>query len=209
MLAAEKLQAALKERGIGLAAVTPEEAYASERTAAFARAVGNHARTLGEGEIIAVDGRGNAWRLDERVTRQPRDVIEERLAGIDRDQLPGLDAAKEATREASKAAWRAQRDEERAQARINEPVTGAVADIRMAFALAPDGPAAAPLQEALAARSMTHGHVKPLSAATWLSLDRVEQIRRRNTTTLFAGNAAVKLPSADSMVPALVNPLPP
>ena len=41
MDAGEALQGALAERGIGLAAVSPEEAYASERQAAFAREVGH------------------------------------------------------------------------------------------------------------------------------------------------------------------------
>lgn len=164
-LAAEKLQAELKNRGIGLAAVTAEEAYASERAAAFAGAVGNRSRPLGEGEIVAVDGRGNAYRLDERVTGQPRRATAEQLAGIDRDQLPNLEAAKDAMRAANKAAWRAERDEERAQARINEPVAGTVAEIRMAFALAPDGPNATPLQEALAARGMTLARATGAEAA--------------------------------------------
>ena len=131
-LAAEKLEAELKQRGIGLAAVTADEAYASERRAAFAREVGNRSRTLAEGEILVVDGRGNAYRLNERVTGQTRRETEAQLAGIDRAQ---------------------------AQARIDEPVTGAKAEIRIAFTLAADGPAAAPLQEALAARGMTLARV--------------------------------------------------
>ena len=68
MAAGDALQEALADRGIGLAAVSPEEAYASERQAAFAREIGNRGRVLREGEIVAVDGKGNAYRLDERVT---------------------------------------------------------------------------------------------------------------------------------------------
>lgn len=100
-----------------------------------------------------MDGRGNAYRLNERVTGQSRSEIEDQFAGIDRTRLPGMDAAKEAMREASKAKWRTEKEEERAQARIDQPVTGAIAEIRITFTLAPDGPNAAPFQEALAARA--------------------------------------------------------
>jgi Relaxase/Mobilisation nuclease domain len=163
-LAAEKLEAELKQRGIGLAAVTAEEAYASERRAAFAREVGNRSRTLAEGEILVVDGRGNAYRLNERVTGQTRRETEAQLVGVDRVQLPGVEATKDAMREASKAAWRVRKEEEQAQARLDEPVTGARAEIRTAFTLAPDGPDAAPLQEALAARGMTLARVTGVEA---------------------------------------------
>jgi hypothetical protein len=149
------LQEALTARGIGLAAVSPEEAYASERQAAFAREVGRRGRALSEGEIVAVDGKGNTYRLDERVTGEKQLEAEARLAGLDRAALPDLAAAKQAMREASRAAWSAKKDAERAEARIREPVTGVTAEIRTAFTLAPDSPDAARLKEALAARGVT------------------------------------------------------
>jgi hypothetical protein len=155
VVASAKLQAALKERGIGLAAVTVEESEASHRTATYARAIGGFAPKFAAGEIVAVDSRGHAYRMDERVTRQPGEVIAERLAGIDRDQLASVKETKDAVREASRAQWRAEKDEERAKTRINEPVSGALAELRMAFAMAPGGPHEEALQEALAARGMT------------------------------------------------------
>ena len=203
-LAAEKLQAELKNCDIGLAAVTAEEAYASERAAAFAGAVGNRARPLAEGEIIAVDGRGNAYRLDERVTGQPRRVIEEQLAGIDRDELPNLEAAKDAMRAANRAAWRAERDEERAQARIGEPVAGTVAEIRMAFALAPDGPNATPLQEALAARGVTLARATGAEAAASQEQADLYMQRRQEREQAAAASAEGRYAELKPPVPEAV-----
>ena len=165
MDAGDALQEALADRGIGLAAVSPEEAYASERQAAFAREIGRRGRTLGEGEIVAVDGKGNAYRLDERVTGEKQAETEARLAGVDRAALPDLAEARQAMREASRAAWRAQKEAERAEAHIREPVTGVTAEIRTAFTLAPDSPDAALLQEALAARGVTLAQATAAEAA--------------------------------------------
>lgn len=139
MEAAHALQEALAARGIGLASVSPEEAYASERQQAFAREVGRRGRTLRDGEIVAVDGKGNAYRLNERVTGEKQAETEARLAGVDRAALPDLAAAKQTMRET---------------ARIQEPVAGVTAEIRAAFTLAPDSPNAARLQEALGVRGL-------------------------------------------------------
>ena len=50
-----ELEEALAGRGISLAEVSAEEARASQRSAAFAKEVGNFARQLKEGEIVAVN----------------------------------------------------------------------------------------------------------------------------------------------------------
>ena len=75
-----EIEDALAARGIGLALVSPEEAYASERRAALAKEAGKFAPVLREGEIVAVNGRGSVYRLDERTTGDMRPEIEGRLS---------------------------------------------------------------------------------------------------------------------------------
>ena len=132
---AEELEEALAAKGITLAEVSAEEARQSERTAAFAKEVGNFARVLREGEIVAVNGRGDVHRLDQRTTGDLRPEIEARLdgfAGIDRAGLLNVTDAKEAMQEASRAAWGAERRAERDMAR---PLTGIEATIAEALAI--------------------------------------------------------------------------
>ena len=75
-----ELEEALAGRGISLAEVQPEEAKASQRTAAFAREVGNVSRVLKEAEIVAVDGHGHVYHLDQRTTGDTAPEIKGRLA---------------------------------------------------------------------------------------------------------------------------------
>ena len=82
-----ELEEALAGRGISLAEVSGEEARASQRSAAFAKEVGNFARVLTEGEIVAVNRHGDIYRLDQRTTGDPAPEIEARLAGLDRASL--------------------------------------------------------------------------------------------------------------------------
>ena len=106
---AEELEEALAAKGITLAEVSAEEARQSERTAAFAKETGSFARVWRDGEIVAVDGRGDVHRLDQRTTGDLRPEIDARLdgfAGIDRAGLLNVTDAKEATQEASRAAYR-------------------------------------------------------------------------------------------------------
>ena len=79
-----ELEEALAARGISLAEVSAEEARASQRSAAFAKEVGNFARALREGEIVAVNAHGDIYRLDQRTTGDAAPDIEARLAGLDR-----------------------------------------------------------------------------------------------------------------------------
>ncbi len=97
------LQEALAAHGIALAEVSAEEARQSERTAAFAKAIGGNARQWREGEIVAVDGRGDVYRLDPRTTGDERSVIEARIGGT--AGLLSVTATKEVMLEAAKAAW--------------------------------------------------------------------------------------------------------
>ena len=66
-----------------IARATGEEAYQSERTAAFAREAGNRSTVFKEGELVVVNGYGSVYRFDEHTTGQFRGEIDKRLAGID------------------------------------------------------------------------------------------------------------------------------
>src|SRR5271165_971416 len=77
---AAQLEEALAARGVTLAAVSAEEARQSERTAAFAKEIGNFARVLKEGEIVAVTQHGDVHRLDRRTTGDTAPEIEARLS---------------------------------------------------------------------------------------------------------------------------------
>jgi hypothetical protein len=131
---AEELQEALAAKGITLAAVSAEEARHSERVAAFAKETGGFARVLREGEIVAVNGRGDVHRLDQRTTGNLRPEIEARLdgfAGMDRAGLLNVTDAKEVMQEASGASFA---DERRAERDMARPLTGIEATIAEALA---------------------------------------------------------------------------
>jgi hypothetical protein len=123
-----ELEDALAVRGISLAQVDPEEAYASERRAAFAKATGHFMPTWREAEIVAVDGRGTVYRLNERTTGDGRAEIEGRLAGLDRSALMNVADTQEAMRAASWAAVRADRQAEREQVRPASRIEAVIAD---------------------------------------------------------------------------------
>jgi hypothetical protein len=113
---AEQLEDALASRGITLAEVSAEEARQSQRTAAFVKEVGNFARVLKEGEIVAVTARGN-HRLDARTTGDAHPDIEARFPGLDRAGLLSVTVTKEAMQEAARATWRSEQQIEREKAR--------------------------------------------------------------------------------------------
>ena len=111
------LEDALAAHCISLAEVSREEAYASERRAALAKEAGNFAPVYREGEIVAVDGRGHVFRLNERTTGDERGEIEGRLVGLDRETLLNVADTAEAMRAASWAAELGKRQAEREEAR--------------------------------------------------------------------------------------------
>ena len=125
---ASQLEDALAVHGVSLAQVSPDEAYASEQRAALAKEAGRFAPVLREGEIVAVDGRGSVYRLDERTTGDERGEIEGRLVGVDRAALMNVADTQEAMRAASLAAWKDERRAEREQARPASPLEAAIAD---------------------------------------------------------------------------------
>jgi len=124
-----EFQEGLSAHNIKLALVSGEEAQQSQRTAAFAKEVGNFARVLKEGEIVAVNGHGNVYRLDTRTTGNSAAEIEGRLVGIDRAELLNVAAAREAMQEAARATWRAERAAEREQVRPASQLESRIADI--------------------------------------------------------------------------------
>ena len=77
---------AIEDRGLILVHVSAEEAAASQRAQAFAKAIGGQNRAVKEGFAV-VDARGNVTRIDQRTTGEQWEVIEKRLAGIDRERV--------------------------------------------------------------------------------------------------------------------------
>ena len=124
------LMTALKGRGITLARVTPDDAHRSERTAAAAREAGRFARVLRDNEIVAVDGRGDVYGLDQRTTGDLPGEIRQRLAGVDRDSLSSVSEAREAMREASRAAWIDRKQSELPLTAIEQTIAAAYGETR-------------------------------------------------------------------------------
>ena len=119
---AEQLTEALAMRGLGIARVSAEEAYESQRKHAFAKEIGNRAPVYRDGEIVAVNGFGSVYRFNERTTGQLRDEIEKRLAGIDPAELMSIADTKEAMREADRAAYAEARERARPATAIEQRI---------------------------------------------------------------------------------------
>jgi hypothetical protein len=125
---AEQFAQAIEDRGLILVHVSREEAEASQRAAAFAKAIGRQNRALKEGFAV-VDRRGNVTRIDQRATGDQLEEIQKRLAGIDRRELVSVADAKEAMREANRIEWREQRRAEREAARPATALETAINDL--------------------------------------------------------------------------------
>jgi len=115
----------IENRGLILVYVTAEEAQASERAKAFAKAVGRQNRAMKEGFAV-VDQRGTVTRIDQRVTGDQWEEIEKRLGVIDRDSLLSVADAREAMKEANRAAWREQQERERPATAIETKIADAL-----------------------------------------------------------------------------------
>jgi hypothetical protein len=125
---AGQLEEALAARGMTIARVTAEEAYASERGNAFAKEIGNAARVLKEGELVVVNGFGSTYRLDERTTGNFRPEIDKRLAGVDAGSLLSVTDAATAMHEASRASYAEAARIEREKARPATKIETVIAD---------------------------------------------------------------------------------
>ena len=85
--------AALKERGFGLAQVSAEDARQSVKEFESAEAK-KYSPPLREGELVAVNKRGDVYTLTPRILGDERAEIDKRLATIDRAALPDVVRAK-------------------------------------------------------------------------------------------------------------------
>lgn len=135
-----ELEDALAAQGIGLARVSAEEAYASERRAALAKEAGNFAPLWREGEIVAVDGFGHVHRLTERTTGE-KDAAQGGRFVIDGAALMDVAATQETMRAASLEMWKTERRAEREAVRLPSWIESRIAGC------ASDAPAAAVLDE--------------------------------------------------------------
>jgi hypothetical protein len=119
----------IEGRGLILVHVSAEEAKASERIHAFAKATGRQSRALKEGFAV-VDARGTVTRIDQRATGDLWEEIQKRLGGIDKGELLSAAAARDVMKEANRAAWAEQQHIKRESER---PMTGI--EIKIAEAL--------------------------------------------------------------------------
>jgi hypothetical protein len=115
----------IEDRGLIFVYVTGEEAKASERTRAFAKAINRQSRVLHEGFAV-VDQRGYVTRIDERVTGENWPDIQQHLATIDRSELMSAAAAREKMKDANKAAFQEQKEAEREKARPASALEGRI-----------------------------------------------------------------------------------
>jgi hypothetical protein len=160
---AQQLEDALAARGIALAQVSPAEAEQSQRTAAFAKEVGNFAGVLKAGEIVAVTEHGDVHRLNQRTTGDPAPDIEARFPGIDRAALLNVADTKEVMQEAARATWRDERQAEREAARPATGIESMIADALKSTATGRDF-AAAIDKEGLTIARVSEADVKALDA---------------------------------------------
>jgi hypothetical protein len=200
---AEQLEEALAARGITLAEVSAGEARQSERTAAFAKEVGNFARVLKEGEIVAVNTHGEIHRLDPRTTGDTAPEIEARLSGIDRAGLLSVTDAKGVMQEAARAAWRDERRAEREQARPASAIETAIADALTATMTGTDFAAALDKAGLTIARA-NETDVQALDAlrqdaalAGIVAQTEGEPVTARHFATILAGDFAAVTRSGD------------
>ena len=93
-----------------------EEAQASQRAHAFAKAAGRQNRAVKEGFGV-VDRRGNLTRIDGRTAGEHWPKVQTQLAGLDRAELLSVAAARAAMSDANRAAWAEQQRIDREKAR--------------------------------------------------------------------------------------------
>jgi hypothetical protein len=178
---AEQFEDALAAKGISLAAVSREEAEQSQRTAAFAKEVGNFAPVLKAGEIVAVNEYGAVHRLNERTTGDAASDIEARFPGIDRAALMNVADTKEVMRDAARAAFR---DEMREARDMEAPLTRIETVIADALATTMTG---VEFAEALDAAGIT---IARTSDADMIALDALRQEEAEARATILDARTA-------------------
>jgi hypothetical protein len=90
--------AALEPNGIELAKVTKEEAEHSRKEAEHSRAHGEKRPAYREGEIVAVNRRGDVHQLTEKNTGENREAVQRFLNKAEWKALPGIEATKQTMR---------------------------------------------------------------------------------------------------------------
>jgi hypothetical protein len=176
-----ELEEALAARGISLAQVSGDEARASQRNVAFAKEIGNFARPLKEGEIVAVNEHGNIYRLDQRTTGEAAPEIEARLAGLDRASLLSVADTKDVMREATREIWK---DEQRAAREEARPASNIETTIADALIGTMSGPAFA---EALDKAGLTIARATDRDVA---ALDALREDAALDATVAFTEGGA-------------------
>ena len=115
--------------------MSADEAKASERARSFAKAIDRQNRALKEGFAV-VDERGTVTRIDQRVTGDLWQEIEQRLASIDRSQLLTVAEARDVMKEANREAMAAAEGRRAGRGAAGcATVSGTAARIRVAWAL--------------------------------------------------------------------------
>jgi len=113
---AEQFVQEIERRGLKLVYVSRDEAEATQRAQAFAKAINRQHRAVREGFGV-VDSRGNVTRIDQRVTGDQWEEIQKRLGGIEPRDLVGVADARDIMRERNRAAWAEQQQAARDKAR--------------------------------------------------------------------------------------------
>lgn len=91
----QQFAAALRERNIELAKVTPQEAERSAKEAEHWKAHGEKRPVYQAGELVAVNRRGDVYQLTKHNTGQSREDVQNFLQKADFKDLKGIDATKD------------------------------------------------------------------------------------------------------------------
>ena len=175
----EQLTEALAARGIALAQVTAEEARGNQRARTFAREIGGRfVQKRNEGEIVAVNEKGDVYRLTPGLVGVERGEIDKRLASIEVGSLLSVSDTREVMREVARAeraeARREVRERLRPPSAIEERIIACERGARLGIDVERDGEsvrltgaealAAALDQAGIAVVRVTAGDVKALDA---------------------------------------------
>lgn len=125
----EGFAVALGYRGYTLAQVSEQEAAASFRAAAYAKAIGQRAPEYRAGEIVVINKYGGIHRLSERNTGKTREDMDKYLVQIKREELPTVTQARD-TIEQERQEREAKADQDK-----NAELGKTAADIRLAVQL--------------------------------------------------------------------------
>jgi hypothetical protein len=133
------------------------------------------APTVNEGEIVAVNGRGDVYRISPHITGDLRAEIDKRLGMVDCRNMPSVTDVKEAMLTASKAEWKEQR---RTEWEKQRPATAIETKIAAALRSTMTGTEFA---EAIDKAGIT------ITRTTAADLPALEELRRRDEIAASTG----------------------